>query len=144
MTNDRNTSRLIKFRIVGIACIGAGVVLALFPNMVGTTPPADSVFEAVEARARFGLWIAFGLFLLLWWRLRPWRLPVSAVLTALPVGYLVSRGIGVGFEGMDETQRTWIITEVVMALLMGGWHVWERRQAMLADAASAAPPVHED
>lgn len=137
MLNDLSPSRRMKFRVVGTLCVAAGVGLAIFPELLRDGPPPEGVFEAVEARARSGFWIAFGLFLLMWWRLRPWRLPVSSLLTALPVGYLISRSIGIGFEGSDDTQRLWLITEAGMAAVMGGWHWWERHKAAEADAERA-------
>ena len=115
---------IVAVRVLGAALVLAGVTLAINPEMVGPLPPTETLFDAVEQRAKWGWPIVVGIALLMYVHYRPWSLVAATLCVAIPLGYLVSRLIGIIMLGADSKQWLWLAIEVVLVI---GFFVWYQK-----------------
>ena len=102
-------------RFVGVALLLVGVGFAWNPELVSKKAVPADPFEATERRVWWGLLIGFGLLLSLHRRVRPWPRTIAATCTALLLGLLAARLIGIALDGSAATQ--WINVGIELLIL---------------------------
>ena len=72
------------------------------------------VFEAIERRIWWGLFIGFGLLLMFHHQLLPWTQTLAATGSSLMIGLLIARLIGIALDG--SVTKQWINVAIEIAL----------------------------
>jgi len=101
-------------------------VLSYNPELVSNKPIPTDPFQAVERRIWWGLLIGFGLFALLHHQLHPIWLTVAALLSALTLGLIIARLMGIVLDGSTNKQWLWVGVEVVALAAFLFWY-WKLR-----------------
>ena len=118
---DKLESTLI-LRVVGVALIISGFVLAANPEIVSNKPVPDDIFEAIERRIWWGLLIGAGLLLQFHHQLLPWQPTVSATCASLLVGMLIARLIGIVLDGSVVKQWQYVGIELLILAPLIWWY----------------------
>ena len=116
-----NSPMIIK--LLAVALILAGVVLAWNPELVSNKPVPDDTFKAVERRIWWGLLIGFGILLLFHHSLLPWAPTLAATGSTLMAGLLVARLIGIALDGSVAKQWLNVGIEVLMLIPLVWWYL---------------------
>ena len=120
-------NRLIS-RMIGGILILAGLILIANPELVSSKPVPTDIFEAIERRIWWGLIVGFGVLLLFHHQLRPWLQTLAATLSALVVGLLVARLLGIILDGSVLKQWLYVVIELVILAPLLWWYFRLRRQ----------------
>lgn len=118
------------FRLIGIALVAVGLLLAAFPGWSGgasgSLEPAVDTFAAIERRVRGGMVLGVGLALIAQSAWRPWTTTLASVVFYFVFGALCVRVLGLMLDGHNSRQWMWVAAE---ALVMGVAAVWLWRGA---------------
>lgn len=123
-TSSRNIPAIAKI-VAGLLVI-AGLVLAIYPELISNKPIPDSTFEAVERRIHWGYLIGIGVLFLIHFQLKPWQLTVAAAGTAITLGLFVARFIGIALDGSVIEQWYWVGVESVIFAIFSIWFVKQK------------------
>lgn len=110
-------------KLLAIALIMGGVTLAWNPELVSNKPIPSDTFKATERRIWWGLLIGFGTLLLFHHQLRPWMPTMAATSSALLLGLLVARCIGIALDGSVAKQWINVAIEVVVLIPLVWWYL---------------------
>ena len=102
-------------KVVGGVLVFVGVLLATNPELISTKAVPADPFEAIERRITWGKLIGLGLVPFFHHQLRPWVPTLAATLSALIVGYLIARLIGILMDG--SVAKQWLYVGVELAIL---------------------------
>ena len=116
----------LGLKVIGILFLIAGVVLSYNPELVSNKPVPSDPFKAVERRIWWGLLIGFGLFALFHHQLHPIWLTVAALLSALTIGLIITRIMGIVLDGSTSKQWQAVGIEVVVLVGFLFWY-WKLR-----------------
>lgn len=109
-------------RVVGLAVLAVGLLLAYDPELVTGEAIPEATFEAVERRIVWGVPIGIGILLLFHFQLTPWLRTVAAVGCALTLGLLIARLLGIAIDGSVARQWYWVGVEFVMVVALALWY----------------------
>ena len=119
-------NRLIS-RILGGILIVIGLILIANPELVSSKPVPADIFEAIERRIWWGLIVGFGVLFLFHHQLRPWLQTLAATLSALVVGLLVARLLGIILDGSVAKQWLYVGIELVILAPLLWWYLRLRK-----------------
>ena len=108
-------NRLVS-RVLGLLFVAVGLVLVSNPELVSNAPVPEDTFEAVERRIWWGLIVGFGLLLLFHAEVQPWQRTLVATGTALVLGLLVARLVGIALDG--SVAKQWVYVGIELAILL--------------------------
>ncbi|MFY0665512.1 MAG: hypothetical protein JXQ97_12880 [Natronospirillum sp.] len=88
------------------------------PELVSDKPVPDDPFKAVERRVWWGILIGLGLLMMTHHQLKPFLLTVAATGSALMLGFLIARILGIVLDGSTLKQWYWVGAELFVFLLL--------------------------
>jgi len=113
----------LGLKVIGVIFLIAGLVLSYNPELVSNKPIPSDPFKAVERRIWWGLLIGFGLFALLHHQLHPIWLTLAAMLSALTVGFIIARVMGIVLDGSTSKQWMWVGVEAIALVGFLFWYL---------------------
>ncbi|MEM7258821.1 MAG: DUF4345 family protein [Pseudomonadota bacterium] len=116
----------LVLRLIGIALIIVGIVLVWNPELVSNKPVPEDTFKATERRIWWGLFIGLGILLMFHHQLQPWQPTIAATLSALLVGLLIARLIGIMLDGSVVKQWINVAIEIVILVPLIWWYLRAR------------------
>lgn len=117
------TGSALLIKLLAVALILAGLVLAWNPELVSHKPIPTDTFKATERRIWWGLLIGFGILLLFHPTLLPWGTTLAATGLALLFGMLVARLIGIALDGPVAKQWLNVGIELVLMMPLLWWYL---------------------
>lgn len=113
----------IVLRLIAGGLILLGITLVSNPELVSNKPVPEDTFEATERRIWWGLIIGFGFLLMFHHQWLSWSSTIAATLTALLVGLLVARLIGIALDGSVIKQWINVGIELVILVPLCWWYL---------------------
>jgi len=110
-------------KLIGVASLVVGLALVWSPELISNKPIPNDVYQAIERRIWWGLLIGLGLLLLFHHKLLPWQPTVAATLSALLLGLMIARLIGILLDGSVAKQWTNLAIEFVFFLPLLWWYI---------------------
>jgi len=106
-------------RIAGIIFLSAGVILTFKPHFFGkfSTPP--DAYQIIEKRARWGMLIGLGGFMLFYNNWISGGPIITALLASLTAGIIIARLAGLVVDGFFIKQLYWLLIELAALLIFG-------------------------
>ncbi|UZR99728.1 DUF4345 family protein (plasmid) [Chondrinema litorale] len=116
----------ILLKILGVILLIAGFVLAYKPDLMSSQPMPSDPYQMIEKRVMWGLVIGLGILFIFHHQLSPWQLSVSALLSALTLGIVLARLLGLVMDGIFTKQLLWLAIEIAFLLIFGFWY-WKQK-----------------
>ena len=107
---------------MGFIFFVVGVVLAYNPELISNKPVPEATFEAVERRVKWGIIIGIGILFMFHHQLKPWLLTTAATGSAITLGILVARFIGIVLDGSVIKQWYWVGVELAVLIMLSIWY----------------------
>ena len=107
----------ILLKILGVILLIAGFFLVYKPALIGTSSFPSEPYQRIEHRVKWGFLVGVGLFFVFqdqWNSLRP---PFFALLSALTIGIMIARIMGVFLDGFYGRQMLWLGIELGFLIL---------------------------
>ena len=109
----------ILLKIVGVVLAIVGFILTIKPNLVTTISESVTPYQMIEKRVIWGSLIGLGIFLMSSHHLESWKTGIFAFLSALTLGIIISRIIGLMMDGFYLKQLLWLATEIIFLVIFG-------------------------
>ena len=114
----------LLFKIIGIILLIAGFVLTIKPNLITTIPESITSYQMIEKRVMWGILIGLGIFGIFHHQIDSWKPGVFALLSAVTLGIIIARIVGLLMDGFFIQQLWWLLIEAA-ALLVFGFFYWK-------------------
>lgn len=125
MTSDKTHSFIylieheFTVKIAGIIFLGAGFILTIKPGFFGKFLTSPDAYQIIEKRARWGMLIGLGGFMLFYTNWTSWGPIITALLASLTAGIIIARLTGLVLDGFFTKQLYWLLTELAALLSLG-------------------------
>ena len=110
-------------KVTGMVSIIIGVVLVWNPELATSKPMPSDTFQSIEKRIWWGAFIGIGILPFFHYQLLPLIPTIAATLSALLLGLLIARLIGIILDGSVTKQWIYVGIEILILIPLVWWYL---------------------
>lgn len=107
----------LLIKIIGIIMLIVGFAFTIKPNLVSTIPESVSSYQMIEKRVMWGMLIGLGIFAIFYHQIDAWKPGIFALLSAVTLGIIIARIIGMFMDGFYTKQLLWFGIEFIFLVI---------------------------